>query len=201
MTSTIRNRRPKKQHDAGRDSYNNESSSSSSSSAKSFLFSDLLPVPLRNCLSGQEPKRKGSIIFEEEEMSSAFDSVPMLRRSVCSNETAIVNNKGDAANNNNNNNNNIKSRDISSNTTSAAAAVAGTVGATTPSGDCQSVSDDIHNVTMGSYTTVSSLTSENMESEYDFDTSDKEAYSFLSFRLSYLFVTLVVMLADGLQGK
>ena len=49
------------------------------------------------------------------------------------------------------------------------------------------------------YTSVSSMTSENLESEYDFETSDK-GYSFLSFRLSYLFVTLVVMLADGLQG-
>ncbi|KAG7356310.1 sugar transporter [Nitzschia inconspicua] len=49
------------------------------------------------------------------------------------------------------------------------------------------------------YTSVSSMTSENIESEYDFETSDK-GYSFLMFRLSYLFVTLVVMLADGLQG-
>jgi hypothetical protein len=50
------------------------------------------------------------------------------------------------------------------------------------------------------YTSVSSITSENPESEYDFETSDK-GYSFLTFRLSYLFVTLVVMLADGLQGE
>jgi hypothetical protein len=186
MTTSIRNRRPKKQHDADQDSHNE------SSSSKSFLFSNLLPVPLRNCLSGQEPKRKGSIIIEEETSSSSlFDSVPMLRRSVCSNESVIVNDKGDAINNNTNSN--IKSQDISSRNTSTALGAG-------PSGECQSVSDDIHNVTMGSYTTVSSLTSENMESEYDFETSDK-AYSFLSFRLSYLFVTLVVMLADGLQGK
>lgn len=42
--------------------------------------------------------------------------------------------------------------------------------------------------------------SSNLDSEYDYETSDK-ALSFLTFRLSYLFVTLVVMLADGLQGK
>jgi len=47
--------------------------------------------------------------------------------------------------------------------------------------------------------TNSSVTTDQMGSEYDFDTSDK-AMSFLTFRLSYLFVTLVVMLADGLQG-
>jgi hypothetical protein len=62
--------------------------------------------------------------------------------------------------------------------------------------------DFSNNATPGNhecYTSVSSMTSENVESEYDFETSDK-GYSFLMFRLSYLFVTLVVMLADGLQG-
>lgn len=51
-------------------------------------------------------------------------------------------------------------------------------------------------------TTVSSSGSDssNLDSEYDYETSDN-AFSFLTFRLSYLFVTLVVMLADGLQGK
>lgn len=49
-------------------------------------------------------------------------------------------------------------------------------------------------------TTVSSMVSSssdssNLDSEYDYDGS-----AFLTFRLSYLFVTLVVMLADGLQG-
>lgn len=57
------------------------------------------------------------------------------------------------------------------------------------------------NVSYNTATTVSSNSdSSNLDSEYDFETSDK-AFSFLKFRLSYLFVTLVVMLADGLQGK
>jgi MFS family permease len=56
------------------------------------------------------------------------------------------------------------------------------------------------NVSYNTATTVSSNSdSSNLDSEYDYETSDK-AFSFLKFRLSYLFVTLVVMLADGLQG-
>jgi hypothetical protein len=168
MTSETNNRRSSK-----RDPYS-DTDDIQSSEKSSFLLIDLLPVPLRNCLSGQEPHSKRSIFTED----APSISIPMLRASVCSDESVVMNSKGGAGHNNNQ-----KHRDVFSTT-----------------GECQSVSDDIHNVTMGSYTTVSSLTSENLESEYDFETSDK-AYSFLSFRLSYLFVTLVVMLADGLQGE
>ena len=56
-------------------------------------------------------------------------------------------------------------------------------------------------VSYNTCTTVSSNSdSSNLDSEYNYETSDN-AFSFLTFRLSYLFVTLVVMLADGLQGK
>ena len=60
------------------------------------------------------------------------------------------------------------------------------------------------NISFNAPTTVSSMVSSNsdssnLDSDCDFETSDKA--SFLTFRLSYLFVTLVVMLADGLQGK
>lgn len=60
------------------------------------------------------------------------------------------------------------------------------------------------NISYNAPTTVSSMVSSNsdssnLDSDCDFETSDKA--SFLTFRLSYLFVTLVVMLADGLQGK
>jgi hypothetical protein len=65
-----------------------------------------------------------------------------------------------------------------------------------------------HNISY-TCTTVSSNTSnisDNLDSEYDYDGDDEttpaeKRRSFLTFRLSYLFVTLVVMLADGLQGK
>ena len=42
--------------------------------------------------------------------------------------------------------------------------------------------------------------STNIDTECDYESCDN-GFSFLKFRLSYLFVTLVVMLADGLQGK
>jgi hypothetical protein len=35
----------------------------------------------------------------------------------------------------------------------------------------------------------------------DFDPAPQPSSSFLAFRLNYIFVNLVVMLADGLQGK
>ena len=50
--------------------------------------------------------------------------------------------------------------------------------------------------TVSSLVSTSSENSSNLDSEYDYDRS-----VFMKFRLSYLFVTLVVMLADGLQGK
>jgi hypothetical protein len=37
--------------------------------------------------------------------------------------------------------------------------------------------------------------------DMDFEANNEKASSFFIFRLSYLFVTLVIMLADGLQGK
>ena len=60
---------------------------------------------------------------------------------------------------------------------------------------CTEVSTDLDSSNLSS-----NSDSSNLDSEYDYETSDK-ARSFLTFRLSYLFVTLVVMLADGLQGK
>ncbi len=73
-----------------------------------------------------------------------------------------------------------------------------------PSGDDTEEVTDL-NISYNAPTTVSSMVSSNsdssgnLDSEYDDEASDKA--SFLTFRLSYLFVTLVVMLADGLQGE
>mmetsp|Transcript_24022 Transcript_24022/g.66568 ORF Transcript_24022/g.66568 Transcript_24022/m.66568 type:complete len:648 (+) Transcript_24022:288-2231(+) len=63
------------------------------------------------------------------------------------------------------------------------------------------------NVSYNTCTTISSNSdssnldsdSTNLYSDCDYETCDN-GFSFLTFRLSYLFVTLVVMLADGLQG-
>lgn len=41
---------------------------------------------------------------------------------------------------------------------------------------------------------------EDDDSQYDIDEETRGPTSFLAFRLNFLFVTLVVMLADGLQG-
>ena len=54
-------------------------------------------------------------------------------------------------------------------------------------------------------TNAESVASDNLttdvQEDMEFDTNNEKAYPFFIFRLSYLFVTLVVMLADGLQGK
>lgn len=47
---------------------------------------------------------------------------------------------------------------------------------------------------------VSDASFSSAHGEDDLDFEPKDGFSFLLFRMSYLFVTLVVMLADGLQG-
>ena len=52
------------------------------------------------------------------------------------------------------------------------------------------------------YEVSSEVSSSEVTESDDFEaTKDDKPFSFLIFRLSYLFVTLVIMLADGLQGK
>jgi hypothetical protein len=48
-------------------------------------------------------------------------------------------------------------------------------------------------------TSADTLSSE--PSEDNFDAKDGDNYSFFLFRMSYLIVTFVIMLSDGLQGK
>jgi hypothetical protein len=53
-------------------------------------------------------------------------------------------------------------------------------------------------------TTAESVVSDSLGSdvsEDEFEMKNQNPYSFTLFRLSYLIVTLVIMLADGLQGK
>ena len=64
-------------------------------------------------------------------------------------------------------------------------------------------SPEIESVTYHS-SVVDSTTSEQYDetvSEYDLDVECQGHGSFLAFRLNFLFVILVVMLADGLQGR
>lgn len=50
-------------------------------------------------------------------------------------------------------------------------------------------------------TATSNDTLSSEPSEENFEPKEEEVYSFFLFRMSYLIVTLVIMLADGLQGK
>eukprot|EP00532_Pseudo-nitzschia_australis_P019336 CAMPEP_0168301024 /NCGR_PEP_ID=MMETSP0142_2-20121227/33411_1 /TAXON_ID=44445 /ORGANISM="Pseudo-nitzschia australis, Strain 10249 10 AB" /LENGTH=164 /DNA_ID=CAMNT_0008251185 /DNA_START=175 /DNA_END=665 /DNA_ORIENTATION=- len=65
----------------------------------------------------------------------------------------------------------------------------------------RSCSDYSSSTSVSSDSDLSLLDSDptNRDSERDYE-SCNNGFSFLTFRLSYLFVTLVVMLADGLQG-
>lgn len=149
---------------------------SSDDSDDASLLSTLLPKPLRQCLSGMEHDRRQSSFI------TLTDETIPLPNSSNSDDIDCLLPYTDIPNIQINKNN----------CTSACIA---------DSDDTSSDADSPHNLSY-TCTTVSSNTSnisDNLDSEYDYETSDK-AYSFLTFRISYLFVTLVVMLADGLQG-
>lgn len=147
-------------------------------SGNSFLFRALLPKALRQCISGDERDRTQNTLITPKctkpEVQQSLD--------VCveSNLSSVSARGSDS---------DPKNKLVC---TSAQVSVEPCVDDTSDSGAL--------NVSYYTCTTVSSNSdSSNLDSEYDYDTSDN-AFSFLSFRLSYLFVTLVVMLADGLQG-
>jgi hypothetical protein len=168
--------------DGGSGEHDSESDSSLST------FQRLLPNSLRQCLSGQEQHKSGLLMTIAPSTSS---TEPLLR--VMPEEDGTL----DSASCNSGTIRKRRSK-------TCPAGMDGDSYHDARSGDnCShdcgaACSDDCPNV-VGSLGTDSSVTSDVLESEYDFETSDK-AYSFLVFRLSYLFVTLVVMLADGLQG-
>ena len=152
-------------------------------SGASFLLRTLIPQSLRQCISGKErdmtqnamqtPKRKDSGSLTIRESCSDSDLSTACAR--------------------------LSDTDLKNNNTSCSSTPV-------PVASGPFVVDDTSdagplNVSYNTCTTVSSNSdSSNLDSEYDYETSDN-AFSFLTFRLSYLFVTLVVMLADGLQGK
>ena len=156
---------------------NKEELESSADSDNAFHLRTILPKPLRQCLSGMEDDRRQSSFItptDETITLTKFDSSGDIDCSLPYTDIP-----------------NIKINKI--NCASAC---------NVDSDDALSDADSPHNLSY-TCTTVSSNTSnisDNLDSEYDYETSDK-AYSFLTFRISYLFVTLVVMLADGLQGK
>lgn len=149
---------------------------SENSDALNSILRTFIPQPLRHCLSGQErDKTQYAMITPKTEDMDA--QVPPTKS--CS--------------------------DVSLSSVSHAITPADAC--------CKAFVDDPSeasaplNVSYNTCTTVSSNSdssnldsdSTNLYSDCDYDGSDN-GFSFLTFRLSYLFVTLVVMLADGLQG-
>lgn len=166
-------RRSKTKHD--------ESSScdSSDEGGNGYAFKSLPPSPLRQGLSGKETKRDAALTKVSDNATTATTSSTTVASSSRCATQQNANTKTSKSLSDYCCSLSTSELDFSKNAT------AGSNNNTNNNGEC--------------YTSVSSMTSENVESEYDFEISDK-GYSFLMFRLSYLFVTLVVMLADGLQG-
>lgn len=150
-------------------------------SDSSFNFKRLLPSPLRECLSGYEQNKSGNMMVTPPPASSFLPSLRSSSRSSVPSCGSIAGK-------------------VSKRRSKTGSVLDGDplIDARSTDIDSAACSEEYPNV-VGSLATDSSVASDVLESEYDFETSDK-AYSFLTFRLSYLFVTLVVMLADGLQG-
>ena len=154
-----------------------EAGAQNTNSVNSFLLSKFIPQPLRQCISGQEhDKTQNMVITPKQE--DADGSMPLTKScsDFSSSSSHSIPNKGLETCDNND-------------------------------ACCKVFTDDPSeasaplNVSYNTCTTVSSDSdSTNIYSECDFESCDN-GVSFLTFRLSYLFVTLVVMLADGLQGK
>lgn len=153
--------------------------SDSKKSGDSFLLRTLIPKPLQQCISGVErDKTQHTMLTPDRKQVGSFSVPESCSDSDLSSSCAGVSDTD------------LKNPNTSC--TCARVAVEPYVDDTSDTGPL--------NVSYNTCTTVSSNSdSSNLDSEYDYETSDN-GYSFLTFRLSYLFVTLVVMLADGLQG-
>mmetsp|Transcript_3275 Transcript_3275/g.8790 ORF Transcript_3275/g.8790 Transcript_3275/m.8790 type:complete len:639 (-) Transcript_3275:123-2039(-) len=148
-------------------------------SGESSLFSKLVPKPLRQCIIGEERHSRQNLVIAPVEENDDTLSFAKPYGSIDLSSSCARVSETDAKNNN-------------ASCSSTGVAVESDVDDTSDTG--------LLNVSYNTCTTVSSNSdASNLDSEYDYETSDN-AFSFLTFRLSYLFVTLVVMLADGLQG-
>jgi len=151
----------------------------SNENGESSFFTTLIPKPLRQCIIGKERDMTQSMVLEP--VRGKDDALPVSQSCSESDLSSSCDRVSET-----------DLKDKASSCVSARAAVESDVDDTSDTG--------LLNVSYYTCTTVSSNSdTSNLDSEYDYETSDK-GYSFLSFRLSYLFVTLVVMLADGLQG-
>ena len=157
-----------------------EDSQDSDGTGEWSLFKALIPKTLRQCIIGEEKDLTQNMVLVP---AGEKDDTPQLPQS-CNNVYSSSSCPR------------VSETDMKNNVTSSSSA------GVAAESDVDDTSDTgLLNVSYNTCTTVSSNSdASNLDSEYDYETSDN-AFSFLTFRLSYLFVTLVVMLADGLQGK
>ena len=152
----------------------------SNESAESSFLTTLIPKPLRQCIIGVERDLTQNVVLAQ--VGGNGDVLPVSQSCIRSD---LLSSCGQVPE--------TDAKNKPTSCVSARVAVESDVDDTSDTG--------LLNVSYNTCTTVSSNSdSSNLDSEYDYETSDNE-FSFLTFRLSYLFVTLVVMLADGLQGK
>jgi hypothetical protein len=200
------------------------------SESSSFILSSFIPQPLRQCLSGNTPdRRQNKMITITQPPSDCDDPAAALdtTAAITTNAGPFSSTKSSSSTNNDCNDSDLSFTSSSSSSytqlenieTSSTSCTNknNNINICTASDSSPFSSDDTmseidgttatHNISY-TCTTVSSNTSnisDNLDSEYDYDGDDEtpaeKRLSFLTFRLSYLFVTLVVMLADGLQGK
>jgi len=186
QTDTIRSKlrkrnihRPEEELDQTESLSSSEAVGDNNDSGNSFLLRTLIPKTLRQCISGRERDLTQNMMLTPKREKSDTELVPKSCSDSSLSSTCAQLLNTDLKNNN-------------TSCSSARVAVEPYVDDTSDAGPLNS--------SYNTGTTVSSNSdSSNLDSEYDYETSDK-AFSFLTFRLSYLFVTLVVMLADGLQG-
>lgn len=145
-------------------------------SGGSFNLRHLLPRQIRECMGDEEHDKQGKMLL-----------VPTTDTT---HEGAVIDSDS--------NMNTVVAPDSSDRRRRSKRPTQKEPGAAGTNGDGPPPAEDVPNV-VDSYTD-SSILSDTFGSDFDFDTSNEKAHSFLTFRLSYLFVTLVVMLADGLQG-
>ena len=146
--------------------------SDSSSSSSSTLLGDLIVKPLQSCFLGRE-EGKDSVLFP-------FEADRVKKSESNSELPSVVESSADYSN--------ISSSD----SRDSSEMNVGTL-------------DNVAHVPPVVDTTSESVASDALTTEVsdedDLEEKKEKAYSFLIFRMSYLFVTLVIMLADGLQGK
>lgn len=148
-------------------------------SGEPSLFRTLIPKPLRKCIIGEERDLTQNMVLAP--VRGKGDTLPFQQSCSNSEPSSSCTSVSET---------NVKIN--ATNYSSARLAVEADVDDTSDTG--------LLNVSYNTCTTVSSNSdSSNLDSEYDYEASENE-FSFLTFRLSYLLVTLVVMLADGLQG-